>query len=63
MWQAFNAGMGLPGNRPWDDFDPVVISLIIDMNNHFKKHFSYDSIMVKYSEAMIKIMKIGFRLK
>jgi hypothetical protein len=40
IWQFFDAGFGLPGNKTWDESDPFLMKCLLQMSNHFKHNFS-----------------------
>lgn len=63
IWKAFHAGMGFPDGKPWGEQDPEFVELIIDMETHFDHNFSRGNVMMKYQEAEINCLKLGFRLK
>jgi hypothetical protein len=56
-WQYYNAGMGFPDKRHWSELDPVYTRIIISMENHYKRHFSTDRVIIRYLEVTIKYLE------
>lgn len=47
IWEAFHAGMGLPGGKNWIEYDPLFIDIIINMERHYENNFSLQAAYLK----------------
>lgn len=60
VWQKFNAGFGLPGGRPWDEYDPDLIDYLMYIQNYWKAKKSVDAAKIKLAETTIEAI-VGTR--
>lgn len=54
IWRYFNAGFGLPGGRPWDEQDPVLMDYLLGMEEHYRRELSDSQAQVRYMDAMLR---------
>ncbi len=54
IWQYFHNGFGLPNGDPWNEQDPDLMRMILNMEFYYKQNFSIESVQLKYMEALLK---------
>ena len=58
LWHYYHNGFGLPSGGHWSEQDPDLMRFIVSMETHFRRHFSYNSVFLKYQEAMLKRLDV-----
>lgn len=54
FWNYYHNKIKPPGIKEWTDLDPDILEPIMQMENHYKQHFSAEVIIVQYLESIIK---------
>lgn len=53
LWQKYNMGFGLPFKGHWLDADEALVSLIIQMENHYRVNFSPEAATIKMLQLIV----------
>jgi hypothetical protein len=54
VWRKFHIGLGLPCAGPWTANQPDIVEIVQSFEEHWRTHFSPETVQRLYIEAIIK---------